>query len=135
MTVRILIVRIHVLGYSSYRVKYRSVEEGSRAEEILVRAEEEDPNTVTLDLQVRGKGPNLAHGLPSQTVLSPDVIYKMNLTALLSSQEESRPLHGKVLLTGGTLTLYKEDQDRERRHSVLACPSPPVVSRQVSKIN
>ena len=55
MTVRILIVTIHVLGYSSYRVKYRSVEEGSRAEEILVRAEEEDPNTVTLDLQVRGE--------------------------------------------------------------------------------
>ena len=56
MTVRILIVTIHVLGYSSYRVKYRSVEEGSRAEEILVRAEEEDANTVTLDLQVRWEG-------------------------------------------------------------------------------
>ena len=67
----------------------------------------------------------------------PEVLYKINITALVSDINklpvESRPLHEKVIITDGELTLYKEDADRERRQSVFDCSLSPVISRQVSR--
>ena len=67
----------------------------------------------------------------------PEVLYKINIMALVSDIKklpvESRPLHDKVIVTNGELTLYKEDADRERRQSVFGCSSSPIISRQVSR--
>ena len=67
----------------------------------------------------------------------PEVLYKINIMALVSDINklpvESRPLHDKVIITAGALTLYKE-ADKERRQSVFGCSSlSPVISRQVSR--
>ena len=69
----------------------------------------------------------------------PEVLYKINIMALVSDINklpvESRPLHEKLIITDGELTLYKEDSDKERRQSVFGCSSlSPVISRQVSRI-
>ena len=67
----------------------------------------------------------------------PEVLYKINIMALVSDIKklpvESRPLHDKVIVTNGELTLYKEDADRERRQSVFGYSSSPNISRQVSR--
>ena len=67
----------------------------------------------------------------------PEVLYKINIMALVSDINklpvESRPLHDKVIVTNGELTLYKEDADRERRQSVFGGSSSPIISRQVSR--
>lgn len=66
----------------------------------------------------------------------PEVLYKINAMALVTDINklplESRPLHGKIILTDGRLTLHKEDSDRERRQSLFGSSSP-VISRQVSR--
>ena len=126
---------------SGYKVKYRSAEEGSRAEEFLVSVDvdQRDVNTVTVDIQVRSHLYSLSKLITvcPQNLFSPDVLYKLNLISLVLDINklpvESRPLHEKVIKTEGRLTLYKEDSDKERRQSVVGCSSSPGMSRQVSR--
>ena len=57
--------------------------------------------------------------------LIPGPVYKINITACVEDINkvviESKPLHEKITVTdGGKLSIFREEPDRERRHSVLA---------------
>ena len=121
-------------------MKYKSVEEGSKAEEFHVSCDQDDSFSVSLNIQVSSGHflSELFHEpLYLQDCLMPEVLYKINIMALVSDINklpvESRPLHDKVIITDGELTLYKE-ADSERRQSVFGCSSlSPVISREVSR--
>ncbi|XP_023323607.1 uncharacterized protein LOC111697737 isoform X2 [Eurytemora carolleeae] len=84
---------------SLYKLKYKSMDDGGKSEEILIPA---DPGVDTSSTLLN----TLIFGTP----------YKINIYGLLeiSDQEnlESKELHEKIILTDSGLVVYHEDQER-----------------------
>jgi len=98
---------------SEYKLRYRSSEEGSKAEEIYIKefsSEDSEINAVLKDLQ-------------------PETLYKINIYAIVhdvnAKEVESKELHEKVIVKEDGLVLHEDDKmsvgaEFNRQNSVFA---------------
>ena len=86
---------------SSYKVRYRNSEDGSKTEEIVVIPGLEDQTNNVVSLRLSG--------------LAIKDVYKINISSVVEDAVgaviESKALHEKVILqTDGTFSIYKEEE-------------------------
>ena len=90
----------HYLVLSTYKVRYRNSEDGSKTEEIVVTPGVEDDTS------------NVSFRLPGLAVKD---VYKINIFSVVEDASgaviESKALHEKIVLqSDGALSIYKEEE-------------------------
>ena len=90
---------------SSYKVRYRNSEDGSKTEEIVVIPGLEDQTNNVVSLRLSG--------------LAIKDVYKINISSVVEDAVgaviESKALHEKLILqTDGTFSIYKEEERDQR---------------------
>ena len=121
-------------------MKYKSSEDGSKAEELIVPVVGGEGSLIaTIKVLAKDYLFQFAHlhkvvcRFYSSTFivneyciqdLIPGPVYKINITACVEDINkvviESKPLHEKITVTeGGKLSIFREEADKERRPSLL----------------
>ena len=108
--------------FSFYKIKYKSIEEGSKAEEEIVPSPAgNDSLNCTFTFSVGyEKFFDLILYFENIQNLMEDIQYKVNIYSIVQETEdaivESKELHEKVIVIDGNLCTYTEDMDRDGLH-------------------
>ena len=120
-----------------YKMKYKSAEEGAKAEEIIIPKVGNGSLTSKLQVQTNRNLYCLSLYKFYFQYVTVGLVYKINITACVSDINkaviESKPLHEKIILTDADeLNIFREETDKERRLSVLS--NTPFITRQVNTV-